>query len=411
MVRGMALRMGSAVIAVVAFAGACSSSSSGGGNTPTGGGSSAPTLTGSPINIGDVGTYSGFSSEASDQGLSAMTAWVDYTNANGGINGHPVKLFTKDDAGSATKALAAVKELVEQDHVIAIVGQHESGLEASWEKYIDAAKIPVIGGIASSAAWLTDSNFYPSNLTPVNTLTMSVYATVLAKEASFGVVYCAEVPGCAQAATLTAGAAKELHITYAGGLSISASSSSYAAQCLQLKNKGAASVFTATSIDVSERLIANCTSQGFSPTWIDDTENWGASHTANSVWDGAWIYADGVGWLSQKPAMVAFRSAMAQYEPKADINTAAASTSWGAGELFKAAASSIAASATPTAAAVITGLDGLGPNFTAGGTIPPVTFTAGAPAKQQPCASYFKVVDKKLTTPEGTEMVCLPASS
>jgi branched-chain amino acid transport system substrate-binding protein len=367
-------------------------------------------LTGAPINIGDVGTYSGFSSEASDQGLAAMNAWVDYTNAHGGINGHPVKLYSKDDAGSATKSLAAVKELVEQDHVVAIVGQHESGLESSWQKYIDAAKIPVIGGIASSAAWLTDPNFYPTNLNPVNTLTMSVYATVLAGESSFGVVYCAEVPGCAQAATLTAGAAKSLHITYAGGLSISASSSSYAAQCLQLKNKDAASVFTATSIDVSERLIANCKSQGFSPTWIDDTENWGASHTANPVWDGAWIYADGVGWMSQKPAMVEFRAAMAQYAPKADINTASASTTWGAGELFKAAAAGIGADATPTAAAITEGLYSLGPNFTAGGTIPPVTFTKGAPATQQPCASYFKVVDKKLTTPQGTEMVCLPAS-
>ncbi len=47
-------------------------------------------------------------------------AWASWTNAHGGINGHPVKMIVKDDAPEPVGGAAVAKELVEQDHVMAI---------------------------------------------------------------------------------------------------------------------------------------------------------------------------------------------------------------------------------------------------------------------------------------------------
>src|SRR6266550_8984356 len=98
---------------------AASCSSSGSGNSGTTG-SQGPKLSGKPIVIGAIGGYTG--SQAGSSGLvdDASRVWESYTNDNGGINGHPVKLIIKDDAGDPGKALQAAKGLVEQDHVIAI---------------------------------------------------------------------------------------------------------------------------------------------------------------------------------------------------------------------------------------------------------------------------------------------------
>src|SRR5260370_1361855 len=140
-----ARRMRLIVVAVAALAlaagcgsGGSSSAGNGGGSSATQPSSSASTPSGTPIKIGNVGTYSGFAGTTSIGSKYGMQAWASYVNAHGGINGHPVDLIVKDDQGSATNALAAVKELVSQDHVIAIVGQHESGLESSWASHLPA---------------------------------------------------------------------------------------------------------------------------------------------------------------------------------------------------------------------------------------------------------------------------------
>ncbi len=49
---------------------------------------------------------------------------MKWTNSHGGINGHPVDVVAEyaDDKADPAVGLAAVKDLVENQHVIAIVG-------------------------------------------------------------------------------------------------------------------------------------------------------------------------------------------------------------------------------------------------------------------------------------------------
>ena len=93
--------------------GACSSSkksSTGGGSSTTAGASSA--ATGTAIDIGVVGTASGPQASSSAQYETVAPAWAAWVNANGGINGHQVKVITEDDGGNAATAQSQVETLI-----------------------------------------------------------------------------------------------------------------------------------------------------------------------------------------------------------------------------------------------------------------------------------------------------------
>jgi branched-chain amino acid transport system substrate-binding protein len=76
--------------------------------------------TGSPINIGTIDTKQP-GTDFSD-GPNMINAYYACVNANGGVNGHPVKLFVIYDQTQPAQVAAAAKQLIQQDHVVGIVG-------------------------------------------------------------------------------------------------------------------------------------------------------------------------------------------------------------------------------------------------------------------------------------------------
>ena len=81
-----------------------------------------------------------------------LEAWADWTNANGGINGHQVKLIAMDTGFNPSTALAEVKQLVEQDHIIALVGEQTS-FDATFATYLQQKGIPAVGAGLYTQAW------------------------------------------------------------------------------------------------------------------------------------------------------------------------------------------------------------------------------------------------------------------
>ena len=97
-----------------------------------GDGAGAAQATGEPLVLGSVGTYSTEQQAGESPGDETIEAWAEWVNAHGGVNGHPVKLIVKDNRLDQAQAVSMVKELVEQDGVVAFVsnqdGQPERGL-------------------------------------------------------------------------------------------------------------------------------------------------------------------------------------------------------------------------------------------------------------------------------------------
>jgi branched-chain amino acid transport system substrate-binding protein len=108
-----------------------SSSAAAGGTSTSAGGSSSTSIsscgtkpgvaaTGTPINIGTIDTHQP-GTDFTD-GPNMINAYFSCVNANGGVNGHPIKLFVQLDQTQPAQISAAAKKLIQSDHVVAIDG-------------------------------------------------------------------------------------------------------------------------------------------------------------------------------------------------------------------------------------------------------------------------------------------------
>ena len=160
-----------AVIAALVAAGCSSSSStpsSGGAATATASGTAASTsqcgtkpgvkATGTPIPLGAIATNQPGTSFTDIPNMAA--AYFACVNANGGINGHPIKLYIQTEQTNPAQIAADAKQLVQTDHVVGIVG-NTSILECTinhsyWEKLgyfvVDSGIAPECYSTPNSAA-------------------------------------------------------------------------------------------------------------------------------------------------------------------------------------------------------------------------------------------------------------------
>ena len=76
--------------------------------------------TGTPINIGAIATKQPGTDFTDVPNI--VSAYFSCVNDNGGINGHPLKLFVELDQTQPAQIAAAASQLVSTDHVVGIVG-------------------------------------------------------------------------------------------------------------------------------------------------------------------------------------------------------------------------------------------------------------------------------------------------
>ena len=96
------------------------SASTGSSSTSSCGKKPGVKATGTPINIGTIDTKQP-GTDFSD-GPNMITAYYNCVNANGGVNGHPLKLYVIYDQTQPAQIAAAAKQLIQSDHVVGIVG-------------------------------------------------------------------------------------------------------------------------------------------------------------------------------------------------------------------------------------------------------------------------------------------------
>ena len=73
-------------------------------------------------------------------------------NQIGGILGHPVELVERDDKSSPELAVELVKQMIEKDKVVAVVGFGNSGVVLKAGKVFQDARVPLIVTAATGAA-------------------------------------------------------------------------------------------------------------------------------------------------------------------------------------------------------------------------------------------------------------------
>jgi branched-chain amino acid transport system substrate-binding protein len=400
-----------ALVAAAITLAACSSSSGSAGSSAAGnttGNTDANTASGSTWVIGNIGSYSGPNASAYGNAGQVLQAWADSVNASGGIKGHQVKVVVMDDGNSASTALSEAQELVQQDHVLAIVGEMSSPAE-TWASYVQQQGVPVIGGNTIDPVFDSNPDFFPVGATP----DQSVYDAIAATKATGprgSVFYCTENPACA---ALVPGVRSAY--TRAGGslvlpAPISVTAPDYTAECLAAKGDHVQSVIIYAPATTQLSIAQNCATQGYFPTLMGDgvsfTQQFASSFSGVS---GAKILIsdDVFPFFEQStPAEQAFHSALAKYAPSVlapATFTENDATEWASAQLFAAAAQKLT-SAEPTPSQLTSALYGLS-GTTVSGLTPPLHFQQGKPSSVS-CIYVVTVASGKFTTPDGSQLFC-----
>jgi branched-chain amino acid transport system substrate-binding protein len=407
---------------------ACGSSSK--TSTPTTTGSSGsgsattvaagPAPTGTPLNIGTIISETA-PTGVTHQGSETVNAWVKWTNAHGGIEGHPVKDYFVDDKSDPATGVAAVKNLVESDHVIAIVGSN-STTEQNWAAYVAAKKIPVINSELIDALWFTNPMFYPLGGTVTTNIWGQMKAASVAGAKNVAIVLCTEDVACAQAQVLFKQDAEAVGLKVVLNTLASSTAVSYTPQCLAAKSAGAQSVAAFVNVVVFAR---DCGRQGLKPIYISS----GMGPTQALI-ESEPLLGNAVGSTPNFPCLgpsspsvplsVDFQQAMQQYAPELAPGGSQYSTlsdfvcsAWVGGSGFAKAITNanVPATATATNQDVIKGLS-MFHGETLGGLTVPVTLSNGTtPNPQNPCIFLYKWVGTTFSAvPKMFVPTCMPAA-
>ncbi|HQH78501.1 MAG TPA: ABC transporter substrate-binding protein, partial [Synergistaceae bacterium] len=83
---------------------------------------------------------------------------VDEINANGGVLGKKIELVVSDFRTRPEDAVNAVRRLVQEDKVVAIIGANGSGINIATAPIVNEAKVPQIGTVSTNPSVTVDKD-------------------------------------------------------------------------------------------------------------------------------------------------------------------------------------------------------------------------------------------------------------
>jgi branched-chain amino acid transport system substrate-binding protein len=118
-----------------------------------------PGVTDTEIKLGQTMPYSGPASAYGQLGR-VETAYFEWLNAKGGINGRKITLISRDDGYSPPKAVELARQLVEQDEVAALFNVLGTPINMAIRKYMNAKHVPQLF-VAAGSPNFADPEHYP----------------------------------------------------------------------------------------------------------------------------------------------------------------------------------------------------------------------------------------------------------
>jgi branched-chain amino acid transport system substrate-binding protein len=393
-----------AVLALTAC-GSGSDSNSASGSSGSAAKSSGPALTGTPISIGVISSLSGPQASSSNQADTVAPAWGEWVNANGGLNGHPVKIISVDDGGDPAKAQAAATKLVDEDKV-AVILVGSDNLVPAYDQNVIGKGVPLVSGTANSADWYSKAGMFPTVTDTVSgQATQLLVAQKYGHAKKFGDLYCAEIAACANGTKIQEPIAAKLGLGFTS-LAVSSTATSYTAQCLQLQQDKVDYVQMNFSTAAAAKFVQDCQAQGYNPTW--GTSGQAVGKDLLSIPDATFYGPDfAFPSVADTAGAKTFRDAMKSYAKDDNWHEGTAGFAWSGLEVLRKALAKAGDQVTPqdvtTALNTISNedLDGLLANK--------ITFTTGQPTAygSHPCAFVISIKDGKTQAPKGT--VCASA--
>src|SRR3954469_18208973 len=389
--------------AVPGAPGSGSGTTSGSGGGSTSGAGAQPTA--QPLVIGSVGDYSGIAGASEKDGPKALQVWAAWVNDHGGVNGHPVKVYVVDDGMDPQRYQAAVKDLVENKHVIAFVDNFAPFTVQSGVKYLESKHVPVIGGDCAEYVWNQSPMLFPQCPSYVSSIWgITRVGAVYGKGKKFGAIICSEAAACTNTKTewFKHGLAKEAGVDPVFEADVSIGQPDFTAECLDARRAGVQIMSVVADVGTVGRVVSSCDRQNFHPQYIQGSGTMDAHLATLAGMSDALVQLNDFPWTVPGAAVQEFRDAYKTYAPN-DPLTPNASQGWASAIVFEHAAAHV--SAHPTSAQILAGLWSMR-NETFGGLTPPLTFVKGKAATDGRCSFAMQVQDGKIQAPFGLKTVC-----
>jgi branched-chain amino acid transport system substrate-binding protein len=359
-----------------------------------------------PLVVGDICSCTG--PEASSLGQSTPTAlaWASWVNAQGGIDGHTVKVIAKDDGYSPTTALADAQGLVEQDHVVAIMDNSDE--DAAWASYVKQQGVPVLGDTDTVAGY-TNSDFFTPGLTFNNATNAGVASMKRAGVKKVADLYCSEVAICAQSASEVKAALPKVGGKLVYESSIGFAAPNYEAQCLAAKDAGATGMDVADASGIVTKVAQDCATQGYDPLEFSGDGSVSQAWLTVPAMQGNVDVQPDIPWFVHNAATKPMYAALDKYAPSVPASPnfgENAVQAWSEGVEFQLAAKAAHLSANPTAAQIIKGLYALPKGTTLDGISPPLGGFAKGKTSNNKCFFLMGINHGKFVTLNGLKPVC-----
>ena len=134
-----------------------------------------------PIKLGFVNSFSGFMGPMGQPERDLVLMMEEKVNKEGGINGRPLKVISYDDESDETKGVLAIKKLIEQDQVHAVIGTAASGVAMAQAPIVEEAKVPWITMQSARSTILPDRKWIFKTPVSERTFVSGIYRFMKAR--------------------------------------------------------------------------------------------------------------------------------------------------------------------------------------------------------------------------------------
>ena len=362
--------------------------------TPAGGngGATAPGVTASTIEVGNIASISGVAPGLTQSAQQATQAWAAYVNSTGGICGRQVKVQPFDDGNDSGTNYADAQQACSAD--FAMVG-NASGFDDGSAQAVSACGIPDMAAEVSTAAAGNTADIFgasPGNahywsLGPANYL-KATYPNAVTKAA---MIYLNVSATQTQAANETAAYTGDgFHYVY--NTSTTPTNANYAANVQAMQSAGAQYVTEYSDASSAERLLQAMQQANYAPQvvdWFSEEYSPQFAQQTEPESNGDLVLMSATAAYSEasvNPGLQLMESWMNRVAGSGNWHQDIfAMLAWSAGLAFEQAAKEVGPDLTR--AALITKIQGI-TSWTGGGLTPPVNIGQKIPSK---CFFYMKI--------------------
>lgn len=385
---------------------------SGSGTSPSGSslpGQPAPAAPGGPkseIVIGSFGVESGVVGAIMLPVAQAARVWATDINARGGLGGHPVRLIVADDEGDPNKTASLVTRMIEQDKVVAFLGEHAPTTIQAALPILEKRRVPILGGCNCSSLTAHSPMVFQVGtgsewgLIWAHALQLKAFSD----KKKVSVFACREVAVCENVRAHYREVAAVLGLQVVHEAQVTLAQPDYTAEVIAARNAGAEAIVAAIDNTAAVRMARSAHRQGYFPEIViqysgldDRTTQAGGDELEGALIGGGMPY-----WGS--PKMADYKAAMARYAPSG-IKASIGMNVWGAGKLMEKIAATFPAQQV-SSEDFLRGLYGLR-DETLGGLIPPLTYREGKGTENE-CIIPIKFTKNSFVAPNGDTWMCPP---